>query len=102
VDLTNKAVAGKPAAKALDRAGIELNYNTVPFDPRKPFDPSGIRIGTAAVTSRGMTPADMDRIAGWIDAVVAAESAGDEAAVEKVGAEVRDFTRGFPTPGMPA
>ena len=46
--------------------------------------------------------ADMDRIAGWIDAVVAAESAGDEAAVEKVGAEVRDFTRGFPVPGMPA
>jgi glycine hydroxymethyltransferase len=102
VDLTNKAVAGKPAAKALDRAGIELNYNSVPFDPRKPFDPSGIRIGTAAVTSRGMTTADMDRIAGWIDAVVAAESAGDEAGVEKVGAEVRDFTRGFPVPGLPA
>ena len=102
VDLTNKAVAGKPAAKALDRAGIELNYNSVPFDPRKPFDPSGIRIGTAAVTSRGMTTADMDRIAGWIDAVVAAESAGDEAGVEKVGAEVRDFTRGFPVPGLPS
>ena len=74
----------------------------MPFDPRKPFDPSGIRIGTAAVTSRGMGTADMDRIAGWIDAVVAAEAAGDEAAVEKVGAEVREFTRGFPTPGMPA
>jgi glycine hydroxymethyltransferase len=102
VDLTNKALPGKQAAKALDRAGIELNYNTVPFDPRKPFDPSGVRIGTAAVTSRGMSTADMDRIAGWIDAVVSAEAAGDEAAVEKVGAEVRDFTRGFPTPGMPA
>src|SRR5688572_17004500 len=46
IDLTNKGVAGKVAAKALDRAGIELNYNTVPFDPRKPFDPSGIRLGT--------------------------------------------------------
>jgi glycine hydroxymethyltransferase len=102
VDLTNKSVAGKPAAKALDRAGIELNYNSVPFDPRKPFDPSGIRIGTAAVTSRGMTTADMDRIAGWIDTVVSAEAAGDEAAVEKVGAEVHEFTRAFPTPGMPA
>ena len=101
VDLENKAVAGKVAAKALDRAGIELNYNTVPFDPRKPFDPSGVRIGTAAVTSRGMDPGDMDRIAGWIDAVVSAESAGDEAAVEKVGAEVREFTRGFPVPGLP-
>ena len=65
---TNKALPGKQAAKALDRAGIELNYNSVPFDPRKPFDPSGMRIGTAAVTSRGMTTGDMDRIAGWIDA----------------------------------
>src|SRR4051794_20818496 len=102
VDLTAKGVAGKPAAKALDRAGIELNYNTVPFDPRKPFDPSGVRIGTAAVTSRGMGPQDMDRVAGWIDAVVAAEAAGDEAAVEKVGAEVREFTAGFPVPGLPA
>ena len=102
VDLTAKGVAGKPAAKALDRAGIELNYNTVPFDPRKPFDPSGVRIGTAAVTSRGMGPQDMDRVAGWIDAVVAAEAAGDESAVEKVGAEVREFTAGFPVPGMPS
>jgi glycine hydroxymethyltransferase len=101
VDLESKAIPGKQAAKALDRAGIELNYNTVPFDPRKPFDPSGIRIGTAAVTSRGMGPADMDRVAGWIDAVVAAESAGDESTVEKVAAEVHEFTRGFPVPGMP-
>jgi glycine hydroxymethyltransferase len=61
VDLENKSIPGKLAAKALDRAGIELNYNTVPFDPRKPFDPSGVRIGTAAVTTRGMGPLDMDR-----------------------------------------
>jgi glycine hydroxymethyltransferase len=101
VDLTNKAIPGKQAAKALDRAGIELNYNTVPFDPRKPFDPSGVRIGTAAVTSRGMTPADMDRVADWIERVFAAESAGDESAVEKVGAEVRDFARSYPMPGLP-
>ena len=100
VDLDRtRAIPGKQAAKALDRAGIELNYNTVPFDPRKPFDPSGIRIGTAAVTSRGMATADMDRVAGWIDAVVAAETAGDEAAVEKVGAEVREFAARFPMPG---
>ena len=46
MDLTPKGIAGKPAAKAFDRAGIETNYNTVPFDPRKPFDPSGLRIGT--------------------------------------------------------
>jgi glycine hydroxymethyltransferase len=100
VDLENKQIPGKQAAKALDRAGIELNYNTVPFDPRKPFDPSGIRIGTGAVTSRGMTTQDMDAIAGWIDAVVEAERTGDAAAVEKIGAEVHEFCRRFPTPGL--
>jgi glycine hydroxymethyltransferase len=100
VDLENKGIPGKQAAKALDRAGIELNYNTVPFDPRKPFDPSGVRIGTAAVTSRGMGPLDMDRVAGWIEQVVEAEKAGDEAAVEKVAADVHDFARAFPMPGL--
>ncbi len=100
VDLESKQIPGKKAAKALDRAGIELNYNTVPFDPRKPFDPSGIRLGTAAVTSRGMAEGDMDRVAGWIDAVVTAENAGDEAEVERIGAEVREFAAGFPMPGL--
>ena len=59
VDLTSREIGGKPAAKALDRAGIELNYNTVPYDTRKPFDPSGVRIGTPAVTTRGMAPEHM-------------------------------------------
>jgi glycine hydroxymethyltransferase len=102
VDLENKQLPGKQAARALDRAGIELNYNTVPFDPRKPFDPSGMRLGTAAVTSRGMTTDDMGQIAGWIAQVVEAERAGDEASVEKIGAEVREFARGFPMPGLPS
>jgi glycine hydroxymethyltransferase len=62
VDLTNKKVIGKKAAQALDRAGIVCNYNTVPFDPRKPFSPSGIRLGTPAVTSRGMREAEMRQI----------------------------------------
>ena len=101
VDLENKQLPGKQAARALDRAGIELNYNTVPFDPRKPFDPSGIRLGTAAVTSRGMTTDDMARIADWIAQVVEAERAADEASVEKIGATVRDFARAFPMPGLP-
>jgi len=101
VDLESKHIPGKQAAKALDRAGIELNYNTVPFDPRKPFDPSGVRIGTAAVTSRGMTTDDMDKVADWIDRVCQAESAGDESGVEKVGAEVREFARSYPMPGLP-
>jgi glycine hydroxymethyltransferase len=101
VDLENKQLPGKQAARALDRAGIELNYNTVPFDPRKPFDPSGIRLGTAAVTSRGMTTDDMAHIAEWIAQVVEAERASDEASVEKIGATVRDFARAFPMPGLP-
>ena len=100
VDLENKQVPGKQAAKALDRAGIELNYNTVPFDPRKPFDPSGIRIGTAAVTSRGMTTTEMAQVAAWIDAVVEAERAGDETVTAKVNAEVREMCGRYPTPGL--
>src|SRR5919108_2139429 len=67
VDLTSKGVTGKVAAKALDRARITLNYNTVPFDPRKPFDPSGVRLGTPAVTTRGMAENEMRLIARWID-----------------------------------
>src|SRR5262245_31358306 len=69
-DLTSKHVPGKVAAKALDEAGLVLNYNTVPFDPRKPFDPSGVRLGTPAVTSRGMKEPEMRQIAAWLDAVV--------------------------------
>src|SRR6266567_484656 len=80
IDLTSKGVPGKPAAQALDRAGLETNYNTVPYDPRKPFNPSGLRIGTPAVTSRGMGPAEMDLIARWMDEGVQAAKVEDEAA----------------------
>ncbi|HJZ61827.1 MAG TPA: serine hydroxymethyltransferase [Miltoncostaeaceae bacterium] len=99
VDMTGKGIGGKPAAQALDRAGIEANYNTVPYDPRKPFDPSGVRLGTPAVTTRGMGPDDMRRIAAWIDEAVGAAVAGDEGALDRVGAEVREFASGFPMPG---
>src|SRR5678815_3970746 len=80
-DLTSKHIPGKVAARALDTAGLELNYNTVPFDPRKPFDPSGIRLGTPAVTSRGMQEAEMRQTAAWMDAVVGAP--GDAALHER-------------------
>jgi len=100
IDLTSKDVAGKPAAQALDRAGLETNYNTVPYDPRKPFDPSGIRIGTPAVTSRGMGPAEMRAIAGWFDEVVTAIAKGDEDVVERVRKEVSALTSAFPAPGL--
>jgi glycine hydroxymethyltransferase len=98
IDLTTKSVSGKIAAQALDRAGIELNYNTVPFDPRKPFDPSGIRLGTPSVTTRGMTVADMARIAGWMDGVISAPA--DAALGERTAAEVAEFCRAYPAPGI--
>jgi glycine hydroxymethyltransferase len=99
VDLTSKGIGGKPAAQALDRAGVELNYNTVPYDPRKPFDPSGIRLGTPAVTSRGMTAEHMAPIAAWMDAAVDAAKREDEAGLEAIAGEVREFTGAFPIPG---
>jgi glycine hydroxymethyltransferase len=102
VDLTSKGIGGKPAAQALDRAGIELNYNTVPFDTRKPFDPSGIRLGTPALTTRGLTEAQMPQVAGWIDEAVRAGAAADEAALDKIAAEVRGMLAGYPTPGFTA
>ena len=101
VDLTSKSVAGKPAAQALDRARITVNYNTVPFDPRKPFDPSGIRLGTPAVTTRGMKQSEMELISGWIDEGVDASGRGDEAAIARIAEEVRELTAGFPIPGTP-
>jgi glycine hydroxymethyltransferase len=101
VDLTGKEIGGKPAAQALDRAAIELNYNTVPYDPRKPFDPSGIRLGTPAVTTRGMSTEDMSRIAAWIDAAVEAAKREDDDALDAIAAEVREFTSAFPIPGLP-
>jgi glycine hydroxymethyltransferase len=97
VDLTNKNIPGKVAAKALDKAGIELNYNSVPYDTRKPFDPSGIRLGSPSVTSRGMGPAEMKQIAAWMDRVMS-NPTDENAAV--VAAEVRELTSRFPAPGI--
>ncbi|NEE01386.1 serine hydroxymethyltransferase [Phytoactinopolyspora halotolerans] len=104
LDLTPKGVAGKPAAQALDRAGLETNYNTIPYDPRKPFDPSGLRLGTAALTSRGMGESEMREVARWMDEVVTALASGDEDTVEKavshVRGEVNEITGRFPVPGL--
>ena len=99
VDLTSKDVPGKVAAKALDRARITTNYNTVPFDQRKPFDPSGIRLGTPAVTTRGMKEAEMARIARWIDEGVEAAKRSDETEIQRIAGEVGELTRAFPVPG---
>ncbi|MEW2358653.1 serine hydroxymethyltransferase [Spirillospora sp. NPDC029432] len=108
IDLTGKGVPGKPAAKALDAAGIELNHNAVPFDPRKPFDPSGLRIGTAAITTRGLTPDRMPQVAAWIDDIVQAAARGEggegtEGAEgrerERVAGEIRELLADHPMPG---
>jgi glycine hydroxymethyltransferase len=98
IDVAARGINGKPAAKALHRAGIECNYNTIPFDPRKPFDPSGIRIGTPSITSRGMQEAQMPQIAKWIERAVA--GAADDDVLAGIKAEVAEFCRDYPAPGI--
>jgi glycine hydroxymethyltransferase len=98
IDMTSKGVTGKQASRALARAGIETNANTIPYDPRRPFDPSGVRIGTPAVTSRGMREPEMQRIATWIDQVVS--DVKDEALHDRIRGEVRAWCRAFPCPGI--
>ncbi|APR81818.1 Serine hydroxymethyltransferase [Minicystis rosea] len=98
IDMTPKNVPGKPYAQALERAGIVANYNSIPFDPRKPFDPSGLRVGTAALTSRGMGTAEMATLAGWMDEV--AENMTDEARLTNIAGAVKELCARFPAPGL--
>ncbi|HLK41529.1 MAG TPA: serine hydroxymethyltransferase [Polyangiaceae bacterium] len=98
VDVTSRGLTGKQLAQALDRAGIVLNYNAIPFDPRKPFDPSGVRIGTPATTSRGMGVDVMARIADWMDRV--AKDPGGEGTLARVAGEVREVCGKYPAPGI--
>ena len=102
IDLTNKGIGGKPAAQALDRAGLELNYNTVPYDTRKPFDPSGLRLGTPGITTRGLTEEHMPQIAAWMSDSVDAAVKDDEAVQKRIAGEVRDLLAGYPMPGWAA
>jgi glycine hydroxymethyltransferase len=99
MDVTPRGMTGKAYARALDRAGLECNYNTVPGDPRKPFDPSGLRLGTPSVTSRGMREPEMERIAAWFGRV--AENISNEAELDRIAAEVRELCAAFPCPGIP-
>jgi glycine hydroxymethyltransferase len=100
IDLSSKDIPGKQAAKALDEAGIELNFNAVPFDPRRPFDPSGIRLGTPAITTRGLTEGHMPMVASWIDAAVTAARTGHPEVLPRVAAEIRELLTDFPMPGF--
>lgn len=97
-DLTNKGVPGKEAQAALDKIGITLNKNTVPNDPRSPFDPSGIRLGTPAITTRGMKEPEMEKIAEWIDRVI--QNVNDDAALAEIKKEVEELCKDFPVPGI--
>jgi glycine hydroxymethyltransferase len=94
VDIHSRGLTGKEAQPTLDRAGITVNKNAIPFDPTPPMTAGGIRMGTPAVTTRGMNEADMDRIAGWVADVLG--RMGDAAAPERVKGEVEEFTRAFP------
>ena len=98
VDLTGKEIGGRPAAEALERAGIVCNYNAVPFDTRKPMDPSGIRLGTPAVTTRGLGAEHMNDLARWIDEGVEAARRDDEATLARIRADVAELARAFPPP----
>ncbi len=96
VDLTNMGLSGKEAEAALEVTGIFVNKNTVPGEKRSPFDPSGIRLGTPAATTRGMKEEEMKKIAGWINRVVRNYQDKDE--VKLIGKEVKEFCRRFPVP----
>ena len=94
VDLRDRDLTGKEAEEALGDAGITVNKNTVPFETRSPFVTSGIRIGTPAVTTRGMNTAEMERIGDWIATVLDAPT--DEARRKRIREEVRELCREFP------
>ena len=94
VDVFSKGVTGKVAEAALDKAGITVNKNAIPFDQNPPMVASGIRIGTPAVTTRGMREADMDLIAGYITRVLS--SPDDDRILQAVHAEVKQLCRKFP------
>src|SRR5262249_5224485 len=96
VDVTARGLTGKIAEQALDAAGITVNKNMIPFDTRAPLDPSGIRIGTPALTTRGMKETEMRTIAAWIGEVLAAPE--DTAVQQRVRGQVRELCRQFPAP----
>ncbi len=98
IDLTNKGVSGKQAAAALEAAGIVCNANSVPFDTRKPIDPTGVRQGPPAGTSRGLGTGDMRQLADWIAALVAAPD--DEGVRDRIAADIADLTAKHPAPGV--
>jgi len=98
VDVGQKGISGKKAEQVLDAVGIYCNKNTIPFDPRPPAVGSGIRLGTPGLTSRGMGPDEMRRIARLIDAAL--QAASDQGELSRLRQEVRELASAFPVPGI--
>ena len=96
IDMTSKGLTGKVAEAALGRAGITVNKNLIPFDQRKPLDPSGVRVGTPALTTRGLKESAFRQVAAWMAAALAEPD--DEATASRIRAEVREFARDYPVP----
>jgi glycine hydroxymethyltransferase len=94
----SKQITGKEAEKTLEHVGISINKNMIPFDPRKPMDPSGVRLGTPAVTTRGCKETDMEIVAQLMDEALMHRA--DESALLKVKEKVKEFSLKFPVPGI--
>ena len=94
LDLTSKGVTGKDAEIALDKAGITVNKNTIPFETRSPFVTSGVRIGTPALTTRGMVGRDMKKVAGWISEAIAVRE--NDTKLKSLSGKIETFARKFP------
>ncbi len=104
VDMTSTGISGRIVARALNDCGIEMNGNSIPFDPRKPFDPSGVRVGLAALTSRGLKTEHMEHVAGFIDDGVREAAKHDGAINDTFAAalagRIREFLQPFTAPGL--
>ncbi|MBU0596653.1 serine hydroxymethyltransferase [Patescibacteria group bacterium] len=96
IDLGNKNITGQQGESALNKAGITVNKNTIPHDPRKPFDPSGIRMGTPALTTRGMKEEEMKIVAGFIDRTIS--NIENDTELNKIHTEVKEMCKSFPLP----
>ncbi len=104
LDLTSRGLGGRKAASVLNSCGIELNANSIPFDPRKPFDPSGLRVGLASVTSRGLTEEHMPKVAAWIDrglrGAAQLDNGGSDAFIAEVRTQIGAMLADYPAPGL--
>jgi len=93
IDLRNKNITGKPCQELLEKAGIVTNRNTIPYNPGTSYDPSGIRLGTPALTTRGMKEKEMRMVAGWINEVLS-----NPKSVKEIRGKVKALCKKFPLP----